>query len=670
MILESLHVRNFRCLSDTSIGFGKLTVLVGPNGSGKSSILQAMRLLWNSKATILSGDFFGGCFDEPIEVEATFSDLDAEIQSAFSHYAIEGKLMVRRRVQCLAGQMSSKTECMRLENPDFSAVRSAADSEAKKGVYSVLQKIPKYGCLPSWTSWKAIDQAMSDWELDHQGECVPGWDGGALIGSRGLDQSDFARYWRLEYVPAVSDPAAEGEERRGSMLETVVNGEARRAMLSNPAFVELQRTIQSRYRDEVLTGGAPELDGLSSRLTMNVRRFIPSASVEVHWSRTPPPDLMPPAAEVALLEDGYSTSVARVGSGLQRVFYIGMTDEAHRPAGAPQTDVAGETSAGNQDASSVMLAIEEPEIYQHPDRQRHLRKTLEGMVSELANDGQGGIRQIAYTTHSALMVNIEQFENVRLVTKVCNAGVPGSTMTTSADTQAILDRIAALPEGRGGEITADGFRVRLHAVDNPLVNEGFFARLVVLVEGEDDRAAILGLAQTRGLDLEAEGCSVIPCGGKTNLEKPCLIFDSLGLPTYVVWDMDYSENYEHLDSLTGQARKRATKELGHNRRLLQLVGSDVAAEDWLPLTTERFACFRTNLEKTMQQELGREVFDERIGAAISRYGIRDRESALKIPAVLVDVLRAAVSAGATCATLDGILERIEALLQRGPSENE
>jgi hypothetical protein len=642
---------------------------VGPNGSGKSSILQAMRLLWDSKAAVLSGDFFGGCLDEPVEVEAVFSDLDAEVQSTFLHYAIEGKLTVRRRVQCLNGQMVSKTECMRLENPDFSTVRSAADNDAKKNAYKVLREVPKYDCLPGWSSWKAIDQALSNWELDHQGDCIPDWDGGALLGSRGLDQSDFAKYWRLEYVPAVSDPAAEGEERRGSMLEAAVDGEARRAMLSNPAFIELRQTMKDRYRNEVLNGDMPELDLLSGRLTANVRRFIPGASVQVHWSQASIPDFSPPAAEVALSEDGWSTSVGRVGSGLQRIFYIGMTDEAHRPEGASRTNAAGEASAGDQNVPSVMLAIEEPEIYQHPDRQRHLRKALENMVSERQNNSQGGIRQIAYTTHSALMVDIKQYENVRLVTKVRSTDLPGSTITRRVNTQALLNRIASLPGGRGGEITADSFRARLHAVDNPWVNEGFFARLVVLVEGEDDRAAILGLAQARGLDLEAEGCSVIPCGGKNNLEKPYLVFDSLGVPTYIVWDMDYKEGYEYLDRLQGPARKDADDQQRRNRRLLQLVQAQDAAESWPLLTAERFACFRTDLETTMREEIGEELFNGEVDVAISRYGIPDKKSAMKIPAVLVDVLAAAVAAGARCPTLEAILERIEALLMLRRSES-
>ena len=57
----------------------------------------------------------------------------------------------------------------------------------------------------------------------------------------------------------------------------------------------------------------------------------------------------------------------------------------------------------------------------------------------------------------------------------------------------------------------------------PWMSEGFFADVAVLVEGEDDRAAILGVAKSKGIDLESSGIAVIPAA-----EKPALI----GQPQY------------------------------------------------------------------------------------------------------------------------------------------
>ncbi|MDR1488067.1 MAG: ATP-binding protein, partial [Deltaproteobacteria bacterium] len=45
MKIESLHIDDYRCLSDFRIDFDeRLTVLVGENGSGKTAILDALAL--------------------------------------------------------------------------------------------------------------------------------------------------------------------------------------------------------------------------------------------------------------------------------------------------------------------------------------------------------------------------------------------------------------------------------------------------------------------------------------------------------------------------------------------------------------------------------------------------------------------------------------------------
>jgi hypothetical protein len=52
---------------------------------------------------------------------------------------------------------------------------------------------------------------------------------------------------------------------------------------------------------------------------------------------------------------------------------------------------------------------------------------------------------------------------------------------------------------------------RLHRV------EAFVARSVVLVEGISDQLAIEALAERRGRDLHADGISIVPMGGATNI---------------------------------------------------------------------------------------------------------------------------------------------------------
>ena len=87
-------------------------------------------------------------------------------------------------------------------------------------------------------------------------------------------------------------------------------------------------------------------------------------------------------------------------------------------------------------------------------------------------------------------------------------------------------------------IDATTIKPRVSTLMTPWMNEGFFADVVVLVEGEDDRAAILGAAQAKGIHLESDGFAVIPCGGKASLDRPAAIFQGLGIAIYLLWDAD------------------------------------------------------------------------------------------------------------------------------------
>ncbi len=51
MIIEKLHLENFKCFKETDIEFGKITLLTGANSSGKSSLISSL-------LTILQSPFF------------------------------------------------------------------------------------------------------------------------------------------------------------------------------------------------------------------------------------------------------------------------------------------------------------------------------------------------------------------------------------------------------------------------------------------------------------------------------------------------------------------------------------------------------------------------------------------------------------------------------------
>jgi len=109
----------------------------------------------------------------------------------------------------------------------------------------------------------------------------------------------------------------------------------------------------------------------------------------------------------------------------------------------------------------------------------------------------------------------------------------------------------------------------------------------VLVEGEEDRAAILAQAALMDHDFDAKGISVIPVNGKANLPKVAAVFESLELPVYVIWDSDKGDK--------GREKEQAKI----NRALCRLVGRD--EEDFPEGVAANHACFETNLGETIKK---------------------------------------------------------------------
>lgn len=175
----------------------------------------------------------------------------------------------------------------------------------------------------------------------------------------------------------------------------------------------------------------------------------------------------------------------------------------------------------------------------------------------------------------------------------------------------------------------------------PWMSEGFFAEVAVLVEGEDDRAAILGVAKSKDIELESGGFAVISCGGKTSLDRPAAIFRQLGIPIYLLWDGDKGE-------------KNANPK--DNHRLLRLMGQE--AEDWPNKIHDDFSYFEVKLEDTLCAEIGVEKFEGYLAECQKGYCITKKKYALKNPTVISDVIQKAKAEGKESPTLEGIIEKI------------
>jgi predicted ATP-dependent endonuclease of OLD family len=210
-------------------------------------------------------------------------------------------------------------------------------------------------------------------------------------------------------------------------------------------------------------------------------------------------------------------SALEMGAGIKSAIFVSIM-EAYR-------QLKGEDST---------LIIEEPEVYLHPHARRYFYKLLKDLAA------QGN--QIFYSTHSTEFVNLPDYESICLVRKTPEDGTTIHQLTG-------IDIAAGSRE-----------ELKLLTQFDARRNELFFAKKVLLVEGQTERFSLPHLFLLKGHDLYDKGISIIDSESKDNLEYFIKILRASNIPFVVLHDKD-SDNPDY-----------ETKHIALNERLENAVG--------------------------------------------------------------------------------------------------
>src|SRR6202044_2180194 len=118
-----------------------------------------------------------------------------------------------------------------------------------------------------------------------------------------------------------------------------------------------------------------ELDSLSEILTTTLQDYYSETAVKLAWRECGPPVIPFPTAQISLDDDGTPTPVDRTGHGLQRALIVTLLQHLAIATAARH----GEQDEGDDEPPplarpGLLLALEEPELYQHPTKQRHIAR--------------------------------------------------------------------------------------------------------------------------------------------------------------------------------------------------------------------------------------------------------------------------------------------------------
>lgn len=562
MRIASAHIKGFRAIADLEVDFDDLTAFVGTGGVGKSTILNG-----------LDWFFTGGPLDErdlhvpagaersvdSVMVAVTFAAFNHADRDALGRYGAGATTTLTRTWS--AGS-EDKLSGNALVNLEFEAIRTSGKGARDLRV-AYLELYEREGQVKNYPEpargWPQIEADIEQWEREHPDECelvntdagrhFHGFAGTPLLASR----------FSYVHVGATAGAPETLAARRGSALDQLLSAVEELSEDQQQAIAEVQSDAQEKIKELVAQARGRELVSLSGRLTNRVHEYFPGSAIKLRDEVEEPK--MPSIKVRALVSDRHGRPIdpERQGHGLQRAIVIALL---HELAHALPAD--GEATA----TPALMLAIEEPELYQHPLQARALAATL----ATLAESKEPSI-QVIYSTHSPYFTSPALFKDLRL----CRRDEQGGTDATAANPAAIAQAIAEA--GYSGDIA--------HKVARALavsLREAIFASAVLLTEGPTDTAVLQGIAESQG-GLDADGVALADCGSKEKMGVAIAILRQLKIPFFAFFDAD--ANGERPD------------EAALNKRILRLCGE--SEEDWPKREVrDRSANFADKLETDLE----------------------------------------------------------------------
>ena len=654
MRIESISIKNFRSYKNCKVNLDAYTSLIGPNGSGKSTILEALNIFFcyaggsTADVNFLEiEDFHRRCIKQPVEITVTFHKLSLTAQKAFSESVHNNKLIIKAIANF--DPMENRARVRRYVQEhvkrDFKTFFEASNQESETDLRDRYRKIQDdIPSLRDASTTGDMQDALSKYIKSHpyRRYLVPIED---LLPIENRpdelreDTNLLEPYVQWIYVPAAKDITKEAVEGKGTILREILAYAVRTRHHFNDGIKEIKETALKQYR-ELLTQNQSQLKRISESLDDGLARWAhPGANARLAWIDDDEKSVRidDPIARMFTREGGFEGEITRFGHGLQRSYFLALIEilaseyadeemtardnkreeelmnmhmEKERIAEETGKDPK-EMRASEKDptAPTLILGCEEPEIYQHPPQARHLADVLEKLSENNV--------QILISTHSPYFVSESRFERLRMVRRDDKTR---QSKVSSASFNKVSKRILKITGKKLTPPTPQ--RARLHHILQPNLSEMFFANKIVFVEGLEDVAYITTslIMLDKWNCFRRHGAHIVSASGKSSLIRPLVVAETLGIPTFAVFDADATKEED---------ANKAEKDKDHgkkNKELLTLLGD----KPKIPFPAEtacgdRFVQWPNNLGVTLEFDVGEEIWEDAGHQANERLGYPKRK---------------------------------------------
>lgn len=579
MKIESIKIENFRSFKDETILLDNYNCLIGPNGSGKSTVLNALNVFFRQNKDCKTDmnnldeeDFHHKNIKAPIRITVTFTGLTEAAKRDLVDYVRQDKLIVSATAEYdpARGYAEVKQHGNRLGIDEFREYFRADGDKAKaeelKRLYASIKA--KFDDLPSASTKPAMESALREYEAQHPDKCIliPSQDQFYGI-SRGVNRLSPHLQW--VFVSASKDITEECEESKDSALGQLLSRTVRSKVNFTEKINDLKGKTVKEYQ-AILNLEQKVLNEISEALKSRLESWShPGISAQVLWKQDSETSVKveEPWAYIKLGERGFEGDLARFGLGLQRSYLLALLQEL--------------SFLPDESAPTLIMGIEEPEIYQHPPQVRYLAETLVDLSEKNS--------QIIVCSHHQLFIPGDNVESIRIVREKGSPSESKISKVTYEDLSATLEKAGQRP------LKESGIMAKLYPTLNPTINEMFFCNVLILTEGIEDVAFLstyMMLTDNYSM-FRKYGCHIVPAGGKSEMIKPLAMAKVLGIPCFVIFDAD-----------TNKTNSSEITRHKQDNKLIQELLECPKADEWptANILGENFAIWKTKLADVVKDE--------------------------------------------------------------------
>ncbi|HRN71423.1 MAG TPA: AAA family ATPase, partial [Candidatus Woesebacteria bacterium] len=536
MIIESLEIKNYRSIKDAKLECDNLTAILGRNGTGKSSFLYSLDLFYDVSANVKDEDYYNRDLSAPIEIRVTYTELSSEELSEFNPYIKDNRLIVTKRISSEGGRFSQRYFGAAQQIPEFAEIRKITQKGEKRTAWNeLIDRNELSGLTEKVRNSDQIEPLMLAYEAAHPELLITIEKEEQFFGAKSVGGGKLDKYTRFVLVPAVRDANDEVAGKKGAvyqLIDMIVLRQVSARQDIREFRTEFEEKVKKLYSSENLT----ELPKLGESISELLHKFAPGSALRLKWDEIKAPEILLPTALATLIEDGFEGEISRKGHGLQRALILTLLQQLALTEPAKTEVEETEIVAKPSITPNLILAIEEPELYLHPSRSRY----LSNLFLELSDPANTVNRnQILYATHSPYFVDLNRFNQIRCVRKVKSdkSKAKYSVVSLFSIKEASI-QLARIYDIDVTTVTPESFKARALPIMNVIVNEGFFADKVLVVEGLSDVGLFWKLQEILKSKWEEKGIVVIPANGKNNIDRPVIIFRGMSIPTYFIFDGD------------------------------------------------------------------------------------------------------------------------------------